>query len=239
MIKYLLISVWHFVKMTSFFIISFFYFLIAALIRPFNVIVAMDIFKKSIHLFHRMFGLELNWAFKNAQTKKATNTVFVLLNQFSFLDTMVVPILPVPRLRGILNIEFGFYPVLGWFMMISNFVIVRQWPAQAKRVLNRSSNFLQSGGNMVISIEGKRSKDGTLNEYKKGPVVMAIQNQSDIVPFIIRGTYESLPMKSLYPKPGEISVTFLDPISTEDLTYEDRDEMKDRLLDLAHQNGLE
>lgn len=185
-----------------------------------------------------MFGLNVNYEFANNESKKASNTVFVLLNQTSFLDSMIVPVLPVPKLRGILNIEFGLYPILGWFLMISNFVIVRQWSAQAKRTLNRTSNFLKKGGNMAISIEGKRSKDGKLNEYKKGPIVMAIHNQSDIIPFIIRGTYASLPMKSLYPKPANIKVQFLAPVLTKGLTYEDRDDLKNQLLAIAHTNGL-
>lgn len=233
-----LLRIWYWIKMISFFSISFVFFLIAVVVGLFNIWAAMKIFKNSILLFHWMFGLKLSWEFKNEQTKHASNTVFVLLNQFSFLDTMVVPILPVPRLRGILNIEFGLYPVLGWFLMITNFVIVRQWPSQAKRVMNRSSNFLKGGGNMAISIEGKRSKDGKLNEYKKGAVVMALNNQSDIVPFIIEGTYQSLPMKSLYTRPGKINVKFLEPVSTVGLTYENRNELKDRLLALAHKNGL-
>jgi len=91
---------------------------------------------------------------------------------------------------------------------------------------------------MLISIEGRRSKDGNLNEYKKGPVVMAINNQSDIVPMIIEGTYQALPYRSLYIQPGNIKMRFLEPISTEGKTYEDRDYLINQLLSLAHSNGL-
>ena len=92
---------------------------------------------------------------------------------------------------------------------------------------------------MVISIEGKRSRNGKLSEYKKGPVVMAIKSQSDIVPFIIGGSYESLPYRSLYTKPGEIRIRILSPIPTKGLTYKHRDELIDRLRAIAQSNGLE
>ena len=230
--------IWYLIRVAAFWTISGIFFIVAVLVRPFHLRTAIQIFQKCLRLFFVFFGLRLEFNFKNEDSRQASNTVFVLLNQFSFLDSMICPILPVPRTLGIMNIEMAMYPILGWFLGICNFVIIRQWPAQAKRVVNRTSEFLRSGGNMVISIEGKRSKDGKLNEYKKGSVVMAITNQSDIVPFIIRGTFESLPMKSLYTRPGELSVTFLEPISTQGMTYDDRNDLRDQLLAVAHENGL-
>ena len=238
MIKQVILKIWYVIKMLVFLAISFFFFLAAAIVRPFNKWTAISIFKVSIRLFFWWFGLKLSFELPYEEMKQSSNTVFVLLNQMSFLDSMVTPILPIRRVLGIMNIEMALYPILGWFLSLVSFVIIRQWPSQSKKVINRTSDFLQSGGNMLISIEGKRSKDGKLNEYKKGAVVMAITNQSDIVPLIIRGTYEALPMKSLFSRPGNISVKFLDPLSTKGLTYEDRDALKDRLLEIARENGL-
>lgn len=230
--------IWYLIKIPIFLSISFLFFLVAAIVRVFDKWAAMRIFKVSIRLYFKFFGLRLKFEFPDERMKESSNTVFVLLNQFSFLDSMVCPILPVRRGLGIMNIEMALYPILGWFLGICNFVIVRQWPAQAKRVMNRTSDFLRRGGNMIISIEGKRSPDGKLSTYKKGPVVMAINNQSDVVPFIIEGTWESLPIKSLYTQPGKVNVKFLEPISTTGMTYEDRDKLKDRLLKIALENGL-
>ena len=67
---------------------------------------------------------------------------------------------------------------------------------------------------------------------------MAINSQSDIVPVIIEGTFESLPYKSLYIKPGKIEIRFLKPIITNGMTYDDRNELKDQLRSIAHANGL-
>ncbi len=230
--------IWYIIKLGVFSILGVFYFIIATFFRLFDLWKSISIFQSYLHIYHRLFGLNVFFEFEEEKTKRATNTVFVLLNQTSFLDSMITPTLPVKKCRGILNIEMGLYPVIGWFYAMTNFVIIRQWSSQAKNTLNRSYNFLRSGGNMIISIEGKRSKNGNLNEYKKGPIVMAINCQSNIVPFIIEGTYESLPYGSLYIKPGEIKVRVLSPISTKGMTYENRDELKVQLRAIANGNGL-
>ena len=229
---------WYIIKLFVFCLLGLFYFVVAAVVRIFDLWLAIKIFQKYLHLYFKMFGLKVHYTFAQPESQMAQNTVFVLLNQTSFLDAIITPALPVQGTRGIINIEFALYPVLGWFMAISNFVIVRQWPKQSKRTLNRTNNFLKAGGNMIISIEGKRSRDGKLNPYKKGPVVMAINNGSDIVPFIIEGSYEALPYRSLYTQPGNILVKMLDPISTRGLSYEDRNDLKDRLRSIALDNGL-
>ncbi|MFY0651858.1 MAG: 1-acyl-sn-glycerol-3-phosphate acyltransferase [Cyclobacteriaceae bacterium] len=229
---------WYIVKLMSFILLSFFYFIVAGFVRIFNRWKAVGIMQNCLHLYFRIFGLEFNFYFQEEKTKTAKNTVFVLLNQSSFLDSMITPTLPVYRTSGIINIEFALYPVIGWFLAITGFVIVRQWSSQAKRTLNRTDKFLKSGGNMLISIEGKRTKDGKLNAYKKGAVVMAINSQSDIVPVIIEGTYASLPYKSLMTKPGNINVKLLESISTAGMTYNDRNLLLTKLRSIAHQNGL-
>lgn len=225
-------------KLISFCILGVPYFIIAVFVRLFDIWKAISIFQAYLGTYFKLFGLSVHFEFEEEKTKTASNTVFVLLNQSSFLDSMIVPNLPVKKSRGIINVEFALYPVIGWFLAITNFVIIRQWSTQAKKTLNRTDNFLRSGGNMIISIEGKRTKDGRLNEYKKGPVVMAINSQSDIVPFIIEGTYESLPYKSLYTQPGNIKIKLLKPISTIGMTYDNRNELKDLLRSIAHENGL-
>tara|TARA_R110001583_G_scaffold143250_1_gene295354 strand:- start:480 stop:1193 length:714 start_codon:yes stop_codon:yes gene_type:complete len=230
--------IWYIVKLIVYCILGFFYFIIAGFVRLFNLWKAISIFQSYLHLYFKLFGLKIHFEFEDPRTKTASNTVFVLLNQSSFLDSMIAPTLPVSKTRGIINFEFAIYPVIGWFLAITNFVIIRQWSAQAKTTLNRTNKFLRSGGNMVISIEGKRTKDGSLNTYKKGAVVMAINSQSDIVPFTIEGTYESLPYRSLYTKPGEIKIKLLKPISTIDMTYENRDHLKDQFRSIAYENGL-
>ncbi len=185
----------------------------------------------------RLFGIALSFD-NEAGVANSKNSIYVVLNQTSFLDSLVTPLIPVKPIQGIINFEFALYPVLGWMMTITSFVIVRQWPWQAKRTLNKADSFLKGGGNMVISIEGKRSRDGKLGEYKKGPIIMALTNQSTIVPVVIEGTRALLPYRSLRVKPGAVTLRFLPSISTIGFAYEDRNELLNRVSLLAQQAGL-
>lgn len=225
-------------KLTLYILLGPPYFIMAAVVRLFDLWKSIKIFQSYVRLFFKLFGINVVFEFDRSNGEPYGNTIFVLLNQTSFLDALVCPILPVERTRGVLNIEFAFYPVLGWFLAITNFVVVRQWSKQARRAVNKTNRFLRSGGNVLISIEGKRSRNGRLSEYKKGPAVMAINNASDIAPLIIEGSRELLPYRSLWAKPGTIKVKVLESFSTKGLTYEDRDYIKGKLWGIAASNGL-
>ena len=110
---------------------------------------------------------------------------------------------------------------------------MRQWPRQARRALEKISGYLQGGGNVLISIEGRRSKDGSLSPYKKGPVVMALQAQARIVPVFLQGTRVCMPYGAWRIREGRVVVKFLEPISTEGRGYEDRDTLLDHLGAIA------
>jgi len=159
--------------------------------------------------------------------------VFVVLNQSSLLDTILADtVVPLP-LSGVINIEYALVPFFGWFSFVFSWVIVRQWPWQSKRALKKISGYLQGGGNILISIEGKRSKDGTLSPYKKGPVVMALQAQVRIIPLFIQGARNCMPYGAWRVRGGRVTVKFLEAISTEGKRYEDRDTILDRLRAIA------
>jgi 1-acyl-sn-glycerol-3-phosphate acyltransferase len=111
--------------------------------------------------------------------------------------------------------------------------IIRQWPAQAQRQLAGAVRYLDGGGRVWVSIEGRRSKDGQMSAFKKGPAVLAIAAQAPIVPMWIEGGRDVLPFGHLHPRPGRITVKLLPKIETRGLGYEDRHDLVQRLLRLA------
>ena len=84
-----------------------------------------------------------------------------------------------------------------------------------------------------MSIEGRRSKNGSLSQFKKGPVVMAIRAQAGIVPVIIYGTKEVLGYGNYRIKPGKVVVRLLKKIHTNGMKYEDRVILLNQLVALA------
>ena len=215
-----------------------FYFVAAVTAYLFNEDGAIGIYKSYERLIFKAFDIQISFKFDSPEIENSTNSILVVLNQSSFLDSLVCPLIPIRPFKGIINFEFALYPIQGWLAALGSFVIIRQWPNQAKRVLSKTNDYLQAGGNILISIEGKRSRNGEISEYKKGPIVMAINNHSNIVPIIIYGSRACLPFGSLRVRPGSIELRFLKPISTKDLAYEDRNVLLERITAIAKMEGL-
>lgn len=169
---------------------------------------------------HKLYGLRVR--LENDNKEPLHGCVFILLNQTSLLDGPVgAPVIPRPW-RVITNIEYAMIPVFGWGMALWGHVIVRQWPSQARKTLQKATNFLARGGNVWISIEGRRSKDGLLSPYKKGPVILAIQAKADIVPVVHLGVRDCMAYGEWSIRPGNVTVRFLRAIPTRELRFEPR-----------------
>ena len=66
------------------------------------------------------------------------------------------------------------------------------------RGLNRASDSLRKGMPLVVFPEGGRSASGQLREFMGGAFYMAIKAQAPVVPIVLVGTYELLPMNSFH-----------------------------------------
>ncbi len=164
--------------------------------------------------------------------------LFVDLHQQTLLTSIVYPsALPRP-VKLIINVEFAALPFIGWFAYAQGgAVIIRQNPKQATAVLKRVASRLREGETFGISIEGKRTEDGALSPYKKGPAALAIDAQCDIVPFMTHGEYALWPRGAWQVRPGRIDTTIYPPLSTRGLTYADRDDVVAQLRALAERES--
>jgi 1-acyl-sn-glycerol-3-phosphate acyltransferase len=88
---------------------------------------------------------------------------------------------------------------------------------------------------MTIYVEGKRSFDGKLLPFKKGPFYLAMECAVPVVPVTIVGTHELMPKARFQISPGTVKVIFHDPIAPKD--FGDRDCLMARVR-AAINNGL-
>ncbi|MEQ8280539.1 MAG: lysophospholipid acyltransferase family protein [Deltaproteobacteria bacterium] len=160
--------------------------------------------------------------------------LFVHLNQTSLVESFTkTAMVPIP-FRLIINFEYGLLPFIGpATIAMGARVIVRQWPTQAKRGIDRAIRDLEDGDSYFISIEGRRSPDGALQPYKKGPAVMAIRAQATVVPFVTFGARERMPYGSWRVRPGSIHGILCEAIPTRGMTYADRDALTAQLRSVA------
>ncbi len=75
---------------------------------------------------------------------------------------------------------------------------------------------IEQGLNMTIYVEGRRSFDGKLLPFKKGPFYLAKECNVPVVPITISGTEEVMPKARFAIRPGTVTVEFHDPIEPAD-----------------------
>ena len=181
----------------------------------------------------KIFAIELQMEFETDDSDYRNGGVVVSLNQQSILDPTIAYAAWERRILSIWNIEYALIPFFGWSSISVGWIIVRQWPQQAKRQLNKAVQHVRSGGLVHLSAEGKRSLDGDLNPYKKGPVVLAIESRAPILPVYLVGTRNILPPGQWKINPGKVVIRFLSPIPTKGLSYDDRNALLDRLTEVG------
>jgi len=183
--------------------------------------------------FLRLFGVEVLVEYEDPNADLSSGGFVTGLNQESLLEPIIGVVAAPKMFMSIWNIEYALIPFVGWVSWIYGWVIIRQWPEQAKRKLEKAILYLRNGGLVYSSIEGKRSKDGSLSTYKKGPVVLAIKAKARIIPIVVHGSKDCLPYGEWKIRPRKVIIKFLKEIPTTGLRYEDRNLIIDQLREFA------
>ncbi|HEX4946502.1 MAG TPA: lysophospholipid acyltransferase family protein [Blastocatellia bacterium] len=84
----------------------------------------------------------------------------------------------------------------------------------------RAGAVIRSGRSVVAFVEGTRTVDGRLKEFKKGAFYMAIEAGVPVVPLIINDTRLVMRKGTNYCLPHDVSLEILPPISTAGYTAE-------------------
>jgi 1-acyl-sn-glycerol-3-phosphate acyltransferase len=85
---------------------------------------------------------------------------------------------------------------------------------------------------LVIFPEGGRSRDGCLQDFMGGAFYMAIKAQAPVVPIVLVGTYELLPMNSFHLHPGRVDMIIGEPISTTGMVPREMDKLAARVREV-------
>lgn len=107
-------------------------------------------------------------------------------------------------------------PVLGLLINSVGAFPVKRGTADRKAV-RRAIELLDEGRVICIFPEGKRSKDGNLQEPELGIGLIALKSRAPIVPVAVMGTDGVLPVGGVLPHFGRIKLVYGKPISFEDL----------------------
>ena len=132
------------------------------------------------------------------------------------------------NLRAVIKKEIMRIPLLAQALKLANFVpIDRTDPIKARASIDLAVRRLKAGLSFFAFPEGTRSRDGRLGEFKKGVFVLAIKAGVSVVPVSIRNSRALQPPGRYGIKRGSVEVTFHEPIATEEMSLEDRDQLLD------------
>jgi len=182
---------------------------------------------KGVMAFVRMVGVKV----RVVGTQRIPPGVCLFVaNHTSSADAPAV-VGAIPRRIAVLLKESLFkWPIVGQAFTLAHFVPVnRSLRESAIASVEKATQAIREGQSFLIYPEGTRSPDGRLQEFKKGAVVMAINAGVPIVPMACSGAHKVMEKRSLVIHPGEILVEFLEPIDASQYSFEQRDELNERL----------
>ena len=117
-------------------------------------------------------------------------------------------------------------PIFGQALWAAGVIPINRRDRQSSIAsMSRAARRIRNGLSVLVFAEGTRSRDGRLLPFKKGAFVMALQAGVPVQPVLVHGSRDVLPPGSMFPRPGRILVSFLEPVPTAGMSFEDRHQL--------------
>lgn len=156
-------------------------------------------------------GLEVK---VEGQANRVEPAVFVANHQ-SFLDPMLLTaVLPV-RTKWVAKAEFRRVPVLGRAFGACAIYVDRRDASAARAALEGGLEDLPEGWSVAVFPEGTRTRDGELQEFKKGVFHLALRLGLPVVPLGVAADPATLPRDPGLIRPGVVHVDVGHPVPTD------------------------
>jgi 1-acyl-sn-glycerol-3-phosphate acyltransferase len=150
-------------------------------------------------------------------------TYVVVFNHNALLDIPIsCPYVPGAN-KTIAKASFTKVPLFGLFYRKGSVIVDRSDPKSRSKSFEEMIQVLQSGMHMCIYPEGTRNRTNQLlKPFYDGAFRLAARTQHAIIPCIIRGTREAMPItETFYLWPHPLHMEFLPPVSTENKSVEE------------------
>jgi 1-acyl-sn-glycerol-3-phosphate acyltransferase len=158
--------------------------------------------------------------------EKGKNYVLVS-NHLSYLDIpSLFKTIPL-NIHFVAKKELKKVPFLGWFMTATGMIYIdRKNRNKASQSLKDAAALIANGKTVLIFPEGTVSSNGEIQKFKKGGFHLALEAGVDILPISLKGTNSIWSDESnIKFKPGKVKVNIGKPISLDDYTYNQLNEL--------------
>jgi 1-acyl-sn-glycerol-3-phosphate acyltransferase len=158
-------------------------------------------------------------------------TCFFMVNHVNLFDPFLLYCAIPQYVRG-WELESHFkIPVYGWLMKRFGNVPVPdvRRPSDLKRMWRMTRDALDGGTSLIIFPEGKRTRDGHLNEFEDGGFRLAMQLGVPIVPISLVGSFRHFRTGHWLLRPATVQIVLHDTIETKGLHKEDVPALRDKV----------
>lgn len=155
--------------------------------------------------------------FEGLDNLDLTRTYVFVANHQSMTDIGVLASLPV-HYKWIAKIQIFRMPGVGELMRINRYIAVGHGDMKSvRRMMKDGRQSLADGVSLFIFPEGRRSLDGELCEFKRGPFRLACETNTLVLPVVIDGTRKVLSTGEwILDFNATIKVSILPPLSPGD-----------------------
>ena len=167
-----------------------------------------------------MFLIACPLKIKGQENFEKGKSYIVTCNHNSLLDIpLSSPFIPGPN-KTIAKTGFARIPFFGWFYAKGSVLVDRKSEKSRKQSFEKMRWVLKTGMHMCIYPEGTRNRSQEpLKPFYNGAFKLAYDTQTEIIPAIISGTKEAVPLhKTFFFLPRKLEIKFLPPVSPQNLS---------------------
>lgn len=160
----------------------------------------------------------------------------VVCNHNSFIDIPVSsPWIPGAN-KTLAKAEIAKVPLFGLIYKTGSILVDRSSDQSRKESFTAMRTALKQGLHLCLYPEGTRNKtEHALQEFQDGAFVVAIREQSPIMPALIFNTGKVLPHnKKFWARPSVVRLDFLEPVETAGMSLRDLPELKQHIWQLMN-----
>ena len=155
--------------------------------------------------------------------------IYMSNHQSNFDIPVLLGCLPV-QFRWLAKEELFRIPIFGSSMRKCGYISIdRSDRRKAIRSLKLAAETIRGGVSVMIFPEGTRSRDGSIQPFKKGGFVLALESGVPIVPLVIHRTFAIMAKNSLRIQPCDVVLEVLEPIDTSEYTHRQKDALINRV----------
>ena len=179
---------------------------------------------------------------RNPERVSRTESRVYVSNHVSWFEIFALATV-IDRYRFVAKKEIQRIPLFGRAAgTVAAIYIERANRMAAFSAYEEAARRIKGGLNVAVYPEGTRGRSYELRPFKKGPFVLAIAAQVPVVPLISWGSKEVQAKGEIAIHSGTIELTFLEPVDTKGMTYEDRDKLVEvvwnRIAEALEEKGV-